>query len=644
MSVPRDDWPIIEGYKTIEHIGTGGYSLIFKATQESFERPVKVKVFWPSPSVGDKEMALQRFEQEAKIIGKLEHDCIERYINQGITFDKRNYLITEYFEGVSIKERLQNVGTFDIEQAVNIIITVCKCIKYCHEKGAKGVIHRDIKPSNILINTEGKIKVIDFGIAYDFEEKVRTFSTSTTVGTIGYISPERQQDPKHRDKRDDIYAIGVTLYEMLVGHRPSPIFKLISDVIDDVDPLIDEIIHTSLSPEESRYATIDELLMALTSFEFLKIEKKKQREEMKKKSSTWAQSMADKKQSIIKEMESVRKRMEVQVREDEKLWLKSINEHISDLTQIVDDLNNTGTFKLIYNWKNVDKRPTIHRGSEGPIIGEILLSTYESMRIHLGCLEPAYFVGEFIQPGIIWETNHSKRSTKVMQEAIFVVDTKGHIQIHSSNMGHKQMQFGKIQEVYQEFLERKLLWSRGEDEQVIDNIILALSSSHFQYRRDQGYDLVEKMIPGDIPLHHKIAEKLFDLLFNLSMSEGERSRCINLLRKAGYIRIAQRILNYWINNQNQISDKLSGQLANYFTISIDCLDILLEALSTSEPLGDNILPHIFIAIRVHVTTRTDIGKDRLNKIVEIVEKYKANKNLIDILNDVHKVITGKDIQ
>lgn len=492
MGLPIDKWPHIHGYQLLEQMGSGTYGIVFKAMQESLDRFVKIKYFFPLPHVKKTNEALERFAQEAKIIAKLEHPSIEVYHDFKKEHDGSYYIVTEYFDGKSVRKYLKHSGRYNFAEAINIIIKVCTSIRYCHDKG---IIHRDLKPAHIIVGNEGMIKLVDFGVAYDFEEKVKLYSTSSGIGTIPYMCPEQFEDPTHRDKRNDIYSIGVILYEMLTGHIPkvAPAHKSVSDIIADTDPRIDKIIEKCLSEESHRYNTMNELLEACRSLEFVQQQKKMQLEEDRQKYLGWAEKMAKQKVYTELQMESVRRKIEMKKKDDDRIWLKGIKQHIEDLKQLVDALNKTKEFNLTDDWEEIKDRPSVHKGSGGPVIGQIKLSENEVLRVRLGFLDSGRYIGNFIQPGIIWETEHSKRGSGQMQERFFVIDSEGSLKIYGKVLLRYSKKKFKIQDAYLDFFERKFQYTASIDETTVQNILFSLCSANYLLRRDQGYELIEDM-------------------------------------------------------------------------------------------------------------------------------------------------------
>jgi len=212
----------ISHYRIIEKIGQGGMGEVFLADDTSLHRKVALK-FLP-PEMQRDATAHKRFLREAHSAAALDHPFI-CHINEVGESDGRNFIVMEYVDGQSLKNRLEK-GPLPPEDALPIAIEVAEALNAAH---AKGIIHRDIKPANIMLTQTGHAKVMDFGLAKQLvpsagmesaaETVTALTSDGSTVGTLAYMSPEqlRGQDV---DGRSDIWALGVTLYEMVSGTRP----------------------------------------------------------------------------------------------------------------------------------------------------------------------------------------------------------------------------------------------------------------------------------------------------------------------------------------------------------------------------------------------------------------------------------------
>ena len=199
-------------------LGAGGMGAVFRARDEHLERDVAVKVL--SNRISPDETFVRRFQREAKVLASLNHPNIGA-IYDLVVHDGNPYLILELVEGESLSERLRD-GALPIDEAVAIAEQLVDGIEAAH---AKGVVHRDLKPGNITITAEGRVKILDFGLAKPQEDAERNHASGTlttrsgvVLGTPSYMSPEHVRGDAV-DEGTDIWAFGCLLYEMLAGTR-----------------------------------------------------------------------------------------------------------------------------------------------------------------------------------------------------------------------------------------------------------------------------------------------------------------------------------------------------------------------------------------------------------------------------------------
>jgi serine/threonine-protein kinase len=213
---------ILGHYRILEKIGQGGMGEVFLAEDTSLHRKVALK-FLP-PAMQQDATAHKRFIREARSAAALDHPYI-CHINEVGESQGQEFIVMEYVEGQSLKDRLMQ-DPLPVKDALPIAIEVAEALEAAH---GKGIIHRDIKPANIMLTQTGHAKVMDFGLAkqlipaggIESQEQTITALTSdgTTVGTLAYMSPEQLRS-QTADGRSDIWALGVTLYEMVAGARP----------------------------------------------------------------------------------------------------------------------------------------------------------------------------------------------------------------------------------------------------------------------------------------------------------------------------------------------------------------------------------------------------------------------------------------
>jgi serine/threonine protein kinase len=203
----------IGDYEIISSLGRGGFGSVYKA-RASNGSLVALKVL--NPQVLDNQKVVKKFFHEAMILAKLDHPNICRLIE--FFPDGQNYaIVMEYVEGTELKELLQQQpnGLLPFDTAFRIAKQSLAAFQYAHENG---ILHRDIKPANIMINKEGNIKIMDFGIAK--VAGAATHDTAASMLSIHYTPPERFDPSRVVDTRSDIYALGLVFYELFAGKRP----------------------------------------------------------------------------------------------------------------------------------------------------------------------------------------------------------------------------------------------------------------------------------------------------------------------------------------------------------------------------------------------------------------------------------------
>ena len=196
-------------YRIVDVIGEGGMGRVYRALQTSRNRVVAVKVL--TNATADQRL---RARNEANIQQQLRHPNIVEFYEQ-VDWDSRPCLVMEYVEGVTLAEQLKKRGAMSVAQALAIFSQIVSAVAYIHDHN---IIHRDIKSANIRITTEGRAKLLDFGIAKN-EFSPQLTQTGFVIGTVEYLSPEQINSGK-ADERSDIWALGILLYEMLTGCVP----------------------------------------------------------------------------------------------------------------------------------------------------------------------------------------------------------------------------------------------------------------------------------------------------------------------------------------------------------------------------------------------------------------------------------------
>lgn len=261
-------------------LGQGGTGQVYRAVHVELRRPFAVKVL--RPEMADNEIAVGRFRREALTVCRARHPNIVYVTDFGRLEDGRFYLVMEFVDGTNLQHVLHNRGRMDVAEAIDILIQVGEAVWFAHQKG---VVHRDLKPGNImLVETPGRppeVKVIDFGLAKMVDDTMAQVTAEGKVpGTPMHLSPE-QIVGHPADHRSDIYAFGVTAYEILTrttpfmgstleiltAHRrttpePPSVRAPAASVFPELDGLVMRCLRKK--PEE-RYQSFEELLADLRS-------------------------------------------------------------------------------------------------------------------------------------------------------------------------------------------------------------------------------------------------------------------------------------------------------------------------------------------------------------------------------------------
>jgi len=253
-------------YKILEKLGEGGMGVVYKATDTRLERDVAIKFLPRYISTNSEER--QRFKIEAKAAAALNHPNIGHIYAIEETHEEM-FIVMEYIQGLELKDKIIS-GTISIDEIINIANQIAEGLNAAHKKG---IVHRDIKSSNIMINEDGRVKIMDFGLA-----KIKGGSELTkigsTVGTAAYMSPE-QAKGEEVNHQTDIWSFGIVLYKMLTGELPfkgdyeqSVIYsilneepKSITELCGDIPPRLANLVEKMLKKNTSdRYQTTAEIL------------------------------------------------------------------------------------------------------------------------------------------------------------------------------------------------------------------------------------------------------------------------------------------------------------------------------------------------------------------------------------------------
>ena len=219
-------------YRLESKLGSGGMSTVYLALDETLQRRVAIKVL--HREMHDQPDQLERFQRESRAVAQLAHPNVVAVIDAGDDAG-HPYIVFEYVEGETLKERIDRFGRLPLDEAAAYSIEIGRGLQSAH---LAHMVHRDVKPQNILIDAEGRAKVTDFGIALSMQADGLT-KTGRVLGTTDYVSPEQAMG-REVDARSDIYSLGILLFEMLIGDVPFKAETLVGVAMKHVnDPMPD---------------------------------------------------------------------------------------------------------------------------------------------------------------------------------------------------------------------------------------------------------------------------------------------------------------------------------------------------------------------------------------------------------------------
>lgn len=227
-------------YRVLKLLGRGGMGSVFKAEHRVMERPVALKVL--NPDLIEDSAALQRFQQEVKAAARLSHPNIVT-AHDADEAGGIHFLVMEFVEGKSLAEVVAANGPMPVSRACECIRQAALGLQHAFEKG---MVHRDIKPQNLMLAPEGRVKILDFGLARFASERDRSrvaaaesegglTQTGMIMGTPDYMAPEQATDARRADIRADVYSMGCTLYHLLAGQPPFPEGGALQKVIQHLE-------------------------------------------------------------------------------------------------------------------------------------------------------------------------------------------------------------------------------------------------------------------------------------------------------------------------------------------------------------------------------------------------------------------------
>ncbi|GEM_PF-922887 len=265
-------------YEILDELGRGGMGVVYRASDLKLGRQVAVKELLVTHQVSDVERqdTVERFRREAMAAARLSHPNIITVYDFGQEGD-RPYMVMELLEGKNLGDYLDKKTMFSMQQIADIGSQICSALDYAH---LSGIVHRDIKPDNIMMNSNGIVKLTDFGVARVKSDLPSMTQTGTTLGTIAYISPEQLTDSRLVDGRSDLFSLGALLYEMLTFKTPFDAGNLggtiinimsmppqaIGEVNPNVPPKLEAVVMRALKKNpEDRFSRAAEMGHALTA-------------------------------------------------------------------------------------------------------------------------------------------------------------------------------------------------------------------------------------------------------------------------------------------------------------------------------------------------------------------------------------------
>jgi len=266
-----DAGAILDHYRLDDVVAHSGMGTLYRATDLRDGRQVAVKI--PKPEMEADPVLLERFRREQEIGQLLDHPGIVK--TRDGEERSRLYMVQEWVDGRLLRTVMNEERPLGIERATRLTLAICDALDAMHKMG---IVHRDLKPENVMVGSDDRIKIIDFGIAMKEDaRRITHVGMSPMLGTQDYISPEQVQG-KRGDQRSDIYELGIMFYEMLTGTVPftgsNPLAvmndRLVkeppppSELNAEITPELEEIVFRALEKEpRNRYATASEMALEL---------------------------------------------------------------------------------------------------------------------------------------------------------------------------------------------------------------------------------------------------------------------------------------------------------------------------------------------------------------------------------------------
>jgi serine/threonine-protein kinase PpkA len=249
-NLPPQSFPSVPGYRFLQTIARSPKSEVYVAHSIELGHNVAVKVLRTGPLASADPGEEERFDRERELLTGVKHPAIVDVYDWGHGDDFR-YIVTEYFPSGSLELRIRNLMT--AKDSIDIFLQIAAALNVVHRAG---LCHRDLKPANVMMRPDGRIVLIDFGLAKRLDASVQLTNAGEIRGSPYYISPE-QAEGQPVDQRSDLYSLGVIFYEMLTGQRPfrgSSVIAIIQSHRNDPIPV--------LPPELSRFQRLVDGLLA----------------------------------------------------------------------------------------------------------------------------------------------------------------------------------------------------------------------------------------------------------------------------------------------------------------------------------------------------------------------------------------------
>ena len=277
--MPLTPGTILGQYEIRSPLGAGGMGEVYRAHDTRLDREVAIKVL-PESLTADPDR-LRRFEQEARAAAALNHPNILA-VYQMATHEGVSYMVSELLDGETLRERLRR-GPIPLRKAIDYAVQIARGLAAAHDKG---IVHRDLKPDNLFVTKDGRVKILDFGLAKLVQPRDASGAEATmaegtepgmVMGTVGYMSPEQVRG-KMADHRSDIFAFGTILYEMVTGkqtfRKPTSAETMtailnedppsISQVTAATPPGLQRVVHRCLEKNpEQRFQSASDMAFAL---------------------------------------------------------------------------------------------------------------------------------------------------------------------------------------------------------------------------------------------------------------------------------------------------------------------------------------------------------------------------------------------